>query len=113
VKLLSRDVVEVGDLAFVSGKTGDLNGIIVDGGAGHETTQALKNLSRSLQAVGIQLSDVVKVIVYLTDIGEWDEMNASYLAAFEDPLPARSSVGVAMLPLGARIQVDAIAHRER
>ena len=61
----------------------------------------------------MQLSDVIKVIVYLTNIDEWDEMNASYLAAFEDPLPARSSVGVAMLPLGAHIQIDAIAYRKR
>jgi 2-iminobutanoate/2-iminopropanoate deaminase len=113
VKLLSRDVVEVEGLAFVSGKVGDLNSVVVAGGAGQETTQALKNLAASLQAVGLQLSDVIKVIVYLTNIGAWDEMNESYLAAFEEPLPARSSVGVAALPLGAHIQIDAIAYRKR
>lgn len=108
-----RDTVAVGSLVFVSGKLGDFNHAIVDGGVGAETAQALKNVAASLEAVGMQLSDVIKVIVYLTDISEWDRMNISYLAAFDEPTPARSSVGVESLPLGGRIQIDAIAHRKR
>lgn len=113
MKLPYRDVVEVKGLVFVSGKLGDLDHAIVVGGAGAETTQALKNVAACLEAVGMRLADVIKVIVYLTDISEWDQMNASYLAAFDEPLPARSSVGVESLPLGGRIQIDAIARRER
>jgi reactive intermediate/imine deaminase len=106
-----RDVVEAGQLVFVSGKLGRRNGDVVPGGARAETEQAMLNVKESLERVGLGLSDVIKITVYLSSISDWDDMNRGYLAALGAHRPARSSVGVEELPAGARIELDVIAYR--
>ena len=100
-----------GDLLFCSGqiaidpKTGEM----VKGGIAAETEQVLTNLKAVLAAAGADLSDVVKTTVYLADFGEFQAMNAIYVRAFPAAPPARATVGVAALPRGAKIELEAIA----
>ena len=86
-----------GDTIYVSGMLGatdDLSGM-VPGGIGPETTQAFRLVERILSACGATLADVVKVGVYMVDLGEWEEMNAAYLEVFGERTPARFAVGSA------------------
>lgn len=100
-----------GDLLFCSGqipidpKTGE----IVAGGIEAETEQVLANLRAVLAAAGADLKDVLKTTVFLADFGDFQAMNAVYLRAFASEPPARSTVGVAALPRGAKIELEAIA----
>lgn len=99
-------------LIFASGqipldpKTGEL----VGGEIEDEARQVLANLRAVLEAAGSDLDRVVKATVYLTDLSLFPRVNAVYAEAFErEPAPARVTVGVASLPLGARVEIDAIA----
>lgn len=74
-----------------------------------QTEQALENLEAVLEAGDASIESVLKVTVYMTDIGEFDAMNAVYESFFEGDPPARSAVGVAELPKGADIEIEAIA----
>jgi 2-iminobutanoate/2-iminopropanoate deaminase len=102
------------ELVFVSGqipldpKTGE----IVPGEIEDEARQVLSNLKAVLEAAGSGLDCVVKATVYLTDMGLFPRINAVYAEAFDaDPAPARATVEVSALPLGARVEIDAIAFR--
>ena len=107
-----RDIVETGGLVFISGKSGNPHGRDYStADARIETAQALVDLAASLQSVGMGPRDVIKITVYLTDISDWDAMNECYLKFFGEHRPARSSVGVAALLSGSRIEIDAIACR--
>jgi len=102
-----------GDTIYVSGMLGlkdDFSGV-VDGGIGGETTQALRHVERILRACDATLSDVVKVSVYMTDLGEWTAMNDAYLATFGPHTPARIAVGCASLLFGAHVELDCVAYR--
>jgi len=101
-------------LVFVSGqipldpKTGE----IVPGEIEDEARQVLANLKAVLEASGSGLACVVKATVYLTDMSLFPRINAVYAEAFDaDPAPARATVEVSALPLGARVEIDAIAFR--
>jgi 2-iminobutanoate/2-iminopropanoate deaminase len=100
-----------GDLLFCSGQIAidPQTGQIVDGGIEAETEQVLKNLQAVLAAAGASLADVVKTTVYLADFSEFGAMNAIYVRAFPLEPPARATVGVAALPRGAKIELEAIA----
>ncbi|MGF1598586.1 MAG: RidA family protein [Acidimicrobiales bacterium] len=104
-------LVEVGDWLVCSGQVGIADGAIVDGGLEAELRQALANLASLLEGAGASLSDVVKTTVFLTDMDDYGEMNRVYVEVFGDHRPARSAVAVAALPVGARIEVEAWAHR--
>jgi 2-iminobutanoate/2-iminopropanoate deaminase len=82
---------------------------LLPGTFGQETRNCLESLGRILNAANMRYSDVVSVQVYLDDISQFNEMNAIYLEYFEKPLPARTTVQVARLSLGAHIEVSAIA----
>lgn len=103
-------VVTAGDLVIVSGQIGLRDGTLVEGFAA-QVRQAITNLSELLQSEGLALADVVKTTVFLADIGDYAEMNECYVEAFGDARPARSAVAVAALPLGARFEIEAWAHR--
>ena len=75
-----------------------------------ELTQAMANLAALLESAGATLADVVKTTVFLTDIGDYAEMNEVYTAALGDHRPARSAVAVAALPIGACVEIEAWAH---
>jgi 2-iminobutanoate/2-iminopropanoate deaminase len=74
-----------------------------------QTEQALKNLTAVLEAAGSSLANVVKCTVFLQDMGEFAAMNTVYAQFFAENPPARSAVQVAALPLGARVEIEAIA----
>ena len=102
-----------GDQIYVAGMLGltDDFSRVVDGGAGAETTQALRHVERILHACGATLADIVKVSVYMTDLGEWPEMNAAYVEVFGAQTPARIAIGCASLLLDAKLELDCIAYR--
>ena len=102
--------VQVDDHIYVAGTLGsdaDLN--LVEGGVRAETLQALAYIKRILEECGASLDDVVKVNVYLTDMSTFEEMNEAYLSVFGDAVPARITVGVDALALGAGVEIDCVA----
>ena len=74
-----------------------------------QTEQVLKNLTAVLSAARCELKDVVKTTIYLTDLGHFGTVNAVYARYFPSCPPARATVEVAALPLGASVEIDAIA----
>lgn len=106
--------VRVGDVLYVSGQIGidPVTNKLVNGNAGEETKQVFKNLSHILDAAGLNLTSVVKVVLYMNDIGDSSMVNEVYAMNFQKPYPARSSFAVGSLPLGAKVKIDVIAHYE-
>ncbi|MDH3705571.1 MAG: Rid family detoxifying hydrolase [Acidimicrobiia bacterium] len=102
-------IVPSGDLLFVSGQVGLFDGALVEGGVIAQATQALANLAGLLEGEGASMSDVVKTTVFLTDMDHYGPVNDVYVAAFGDHRPARSAVAVAGLPIGALVEIEAIA----
>ena len=102
--------VRAGDFLAVSGQTGSVDGALVPGGLDAECRQVLANLRGVLEANGASMADVVKTMVFLTDMADFAAMNALYVAAFDDHRPARSTVQVAGLPLGACVEIEAWAY---
>ncbi len=104
-----------GDFIYISGTLGTppQSMDLVAGGTGPETTQTLRNIEQILRACGATLADLVKINVFLADIGTFDEMNAAYLAVIGEEPPARITVGRAALALGAAVEIDAIAYKPR
>ena len=101
-----------GDLVFVSGTLGTTYGLrLVEGGIGPETTQTLRNIGEILEASGSTWADVLKVNVYIADMGEFGAMNDAYGAFFEGTPPARMTAGGVTLALGARVEIECVAVR--
>jgi 2-iminobutanoate/2-iminopropanoate deaminase len=97
-------------LIFLSGQTpiDPATGQLVEGSVGEQTRRCLDNLAVVAAAAGAQLADAVRVGIYVTDISTFKEVNEAYGAYFETDPPARSTIGVAALPLGASVEIDAI-----
>ena len=104
--------VRSGDHVFLSGQTGvdPATGQLAEGVTA-QAEQIFKGLARVLAAAGLSLGDAVKCNVYLTDIGDFQAMNAVYARQFEAPYPARTTVAVAALPGGARIEIELVARQ--
>jgi 2-iminobutanoate/2-iminopropanoate deaminase len=98
-------------LVFSAGQLGIVPGTKAFAGPDIEsqTRQALENLKSVLEAAGSCLQHVVKTTVFLADIDEFSRMNAVYAEYFPDAPPARSAVQVAALPLGGRVEIEAVA----
>lgn len=102
----------VGDLVFVAGTLGTgPDGRLVPGGVGPETRQTLLNLRAILQASGADLDDAVKVSCYVTDMADFGEMNRAYAEFFPEEPPARITLQVAGLALGAKVEIELVARR--
>ncbi|NPB04904.1 MAG: RidA family protein [Aquificae bacterium] len=105
--------VKVGNWLFVSGQialnpeTGKLEGET----AAEQTERILKNLKAILEAAGFDLKEVVKVTIYTTDLEEFPKINEVYARFFGDHRPARATVGVCNLPLGAKVELEAVAFK--
>jgi len=84
-------------------------GKLIDGGVAAQTAQAIHNIETVLAAAGKSLGDVVKVNVYLTDMKSFTEMNGVYAEFFRAPYPARTTVAVVALPLGAAVEIEVVA----
>jgi len=85
------------------------SGELVVGSVAAQTRQCFANLFNVLEAAGVDSSAVIRVGVYLTDMNDFDEMNAAYAEHFTEPYPARTTVGVADLPLGASVEIELTA----
>jgi 2-iminobutanoate/2-iminopropanoate deaminase len=95
---------------YFSGQIGQdpATGKLVDGGVPEQTERILANLALVLEAAGKSFTDVVRSGVYLTDIASFTSMNAVYAKHFSQPYPARTTIGVAALPLGAVVEIDLV-----
>jgi 2-iminobutanoate/2-iminopropanoate deaminase len=103
--------VRTGPWLFLSGQIGldPGSGELVAGGVVAETRRVLENLRAVLTAAGASPDDVLRTTIYLVDLNDFSRMNEVYAGFFRAPYPARATVGVAALPRGARIEIDAIA----
>ncbi len=103
--------VRVGDLIYTAGQLGIVPGTKEFAGPDieNQTRQALQNLRAVLEAGGSCLEHVVKTTVFLADMGEFARMNAVYAEFFPEDPPARSAVQAAALPLGGRVEIEAVA----
>ena len=108
------DGMLVGNTLYIAGTEGtDDSGKLKAGGIGPETQATLDNIQKVLKTAGFQLSDVVSVTVYLADIHEFGDMNAVYKSVMPDPKPTRATVQVAGLVNNARIEISAIAVKDK
>ena len=96
--------IVVGNTLYVAGTQGTISGDIKK-----ETSSALENIRRIVEAAGFSMADIVAVNVYLADVKEFGAMNDVYREAMPDPKPTRTAVGVAQLIGNARIEISAIA----
>ena len=105
--------IAAGELVFCSGQIGidPATGALVEGGVEAEAERALRNLAAVLDAAGLGLADVAKATIFLADIADFPAVNAVYARFMPDPPPARTTVAVAGLPRGARVEIEAIAVR--
>jgi 2-iminobutanoate/2-iminopropanoate deaminase len=104
--------IRSGDTVFCSGQIGldPATGELVDG-VEAQAERALKNLAAVLDAAGLGFDDVVKTTIFLADVNDFATVNAIYGRQMPDPPPARSTVGVAALPKGARVEIEMTARR--
>jgi len=100
---------------FTAGQIGldPATGKLADGGIEAQTRRVLENLKAVVEAAGGSFTQVMKTTVYLTDLSHFQAMNQIYAAYFEGHSPARSTVGVAQLPLGALVEIELVALLEK
>lgn len=99
-----------GEVVWVSGQVPLLaSGDLVGDDVPAQTRQCLANIAAIIRAAGGTMEDVVKTTVFMTDLGAFPEMNAVYGEAFGDAPPARATIGVAALPAGAQVEIEAVA----
>jgi len=105
--------VTAGDLVFCSGQVplDPETMTLIEGDVAAQTRQVFNNLSAVLAAADVSLQQVVKTTVFLQDMNDFAEMNAIYAECFGAHKPARATVQVAKLPLGASVEIDVIASR--
>lgn len=102
--------VKTGNLIFISGqipldpKTGD----IVDGTVEDQANQVLENIKSICEAAGHGLEDIVKITIFLTDLGNFATVNEVMKKYFKEPYPARATVEISGLPLGVEVEIEAI-----
>jgi len=103
--------IQSGELLFLAGQIplDPVSGELVSGSIEAETERIMLNLAAVLNAAGASLQHIVKTTVYLTNMGDFAEFNGAYAKHFPSAPPARTTVAVAALPRGARIEIEAIA----
>ncbi|HZQ18320.1 MAG TPA: RidA family protein [Terriglobales bacterium] len=108
------DGIVVGNTLYIAGQQGaDASGKLVAGGIGPETKAALETIEKVVKKAGFQLKDIVSVNVYLADINEFGDMNNVYKAFLPNPKPARTTIQAAVLVNHARIEISAIAVKQK
>jgi 2-iminobutanoate/2-iminopropanoate deaminase len=105
--------IEAGGLVFVSGQLGmdPETGNLAEG-VEAQAERALDNIAAILEAAGLEMKDVVKVTIFLSDMGDFPKVNEVYARYFSEPWPARACVAVAGLPKGALVEIECIAALE-
>jgi len=108
------DGVVAGNTLYIAGQEGtDDNSKLVPGGIGAETKAALDNIEKVVKAAGFEMKDIVSVTVYLADIHEFPDMNKIYKGVMPDPKPARATIQAAALVNDARVEISAIAVKQK
>lgn len=105
--------IRQGKFVFTSGQVGLDGSVLVDGGVAAQARQALINVQKVLAAAGCTMNDVVKCTVFLTDMNDYGTVNEVYGEFFTENPPARSAVAVAGLPIGALVEIEAVAIRKK
>jgi 2-iminobutanoate/2-iminopropanoate deaminase len=103
--------IKDGDTVYVSGQ-GPIDpetGEIIEGDIGTQTEHTLRNVAAVLEAAGTSLDNVVKVTIYLDDIGDYDALNEAYAEQLSEPYPARCAVETAEFPIDVGLEIDATA----
>jgi len=102
--------IAAGGCLYVSGQVGQdpATGKVVEGGIEAETERVFRNLSAVLRAAGLSFSHVARAGVYLTRMSDFAAMNGVYARHFTQPFPARTTIAVAALPLGACVEIDLV-----
>ena len=102
-----------GEELFCSGQTpiDPATGKLIEGDVGAQTNRVFDNIAAVLKGAGLSLDQVIKCNVYLVDMKDFPAMNAAYEGRFVKPFPARTTVAVAALPLGARVEIEVVARR--
>jgi 2-iminobutanoate/2-iminopropanoate deaminase len=102
--------VKSNGVVYLSGQTpiDPETGTLVEGPAGDQARRCLDNLAIVAAAAGAKLSDAVRVGIFVTNMSVFNEVNEAYATYFTDEPPARTTIGVASLPLGAEVEMDAI-----
>jgi 2-iminobutanoate/2-iminopropanoate deaminase len=109
-----NDGVVAGNTLYVAGQEGtDASGKLAPGGIKAETRVALENIAKVVKEAGFDMKDIVSVTVYLADVHEFGDMNSVYKTIMPDPKPARATIQAAALVNNARIEVSAIAVKEK
>ena len=103
-------VVRAGDWVIVSGQLGLKDGVLEKGVAA-QTAQAVVNLKARLAEAGVTINDVKKTLCFLTDMDTFATFNDAYVAGFGKSRPARSTIGVASLPFGGQVEIEAWAFK--
>jgi 2-iminobutanoate/2-iminopropanoate deaminase len=108
-----NQAIRVGELVFVAGQLGVAPGGsgMVGAGIEEQTEQVMQNLGAILEEAGSGLDRLVKTTVFLVDLADFAAMNEVYARHVGDRPPARSTVQVAALPSGSRVEIEAVAHR--
>ena len=103
--------IRSGDFIFLSGQLGldPSSGEFVEGGVEAQTRQALQNIKNVLQEAGVDLSNVIKTSVFLSDIKDFSKMNAVYAEFFDNNPPARSTMQVGALPKSGLVEIEVVA----
>jgi 2-iminobutanoate/2-iminopropanoate deaminase len=108
------DGIVAGNTLYVAGQEGTTDaGKLAEGGIGPETKATLENIEKVIKAAGFEMKDIVSVTVYLADIREFPDMNKVYKAFMPDPKPARATIQAAALVNNARIEISAIAVKQK
>jgi 2-iminobutanoate/2-iminopropanoate deaminase len=104
--------IDTGTLVFVSGQINiTADGEMVGESVEEKLKQIMKNIEAVLGAAELELNNIVKATVFVTDLGQMQELNKHYPTYFTAPFPAREAIGVKELPLGATIEISVIATR--
>ena len=103
--------VRAGDWVIVSGQLGISDGALVPGGVAGQTAQAVENLKARLAEHGLTVHDIAKTLCFLTDMDTFTTFNEAYVAGFGGARPARSTIGVAALPFGGAVEIEAWAYK--
>jgi 2-iminobutanoate/2-iminopropanoate deaminase len=107
-----NQAIRVGDLVFVAGQLGVSleTSELVGPGIAEQTEQVMRNMGAILEAAGSSLDKLVKTTVFLVDLGDFGGMNEVYARHVGDRPPARSTIEISKLPVGALVEIEAIAH---
>ena len=109
----SHATVASGQLVFVAGTLGTVPGTgdLASGGVAAQTKQALQNIDRILDAARTDRTNILSCTVYLTDMTKFAEMNEAWMPFFGDRPPARATIGVQTLAIGAAVEIECVAQR--